>query len=565
MSMKKTKVLCVDDERIILASIAQQLREELGDEIEVETAGDAFEALEIWEENKDNIALVISDQIMPGMKGDEFLIQLHQQNPALKKILLTGQSSMEAVQNAINQADLYRFLSKPWNKTDLVLTVKEAINLYKKERSIQEQNQILQSLYLASKKIQDCANSYQLLTSVEHLVAQNTEPLFQLVYNYKQPSVILRSYIENFNQETIETSVSILINEFIPKLQEESFIVIPNKNNAYNVPWRVLLMIRISDNKVWFLGYQKIKDSDLEWLKLLMENVKIQLQRCILFESLEQKVMERTLEIQKQANIIQEQHRDILQSIQYAKRIQKAIMPKINMQNCPLNFHYLYHPRDIVSGDFYWYRNLGNYILFALGDCTGHGVPGAMLSTLSVSILNQLIADYQRNCKDDICFQANEFLNQFSQNFSESLNRTIDHHAKDGLEIALILYNIQTRELQFAGANMDLWIIRNENLIEIPGDKQSIEGWNPDCKKFNGYHFQCVPNDFWILFTDGIPDQFGGEQNKKFGYKKLRDFFIEYFKPNSNPNQLDWLNHQLREWQGTLPQTDDRLCFVFKV
>lgn len=553
----------MDDEQVILISIAQQLREELGNEIEVETAGDAYEALEIWEENKDNIALVISDQIMPGMKGDELLIQLHQKSPLMKKILLTGQSSMEAIQNAINKADLYRFLSKPWNKTDLILTVKEAINLYKKERSIQEQNQILQSLYLSSKEVQKATNSNQLFELVEQLVTKNTEPLFQLIYKPEESLVCLFSGKEEYNRESIQLKIIALIHEFLPKLQQDSFIVISSKEDIDGIPWKVI--IKISEKKLWFLGYQKIKDAELEWLKLFSENVKIQLQRCLLFESLEQKVEERTQEVQQQANLIQEQHQDILQSIQYANRIQKAILPKINLQNCPLKFHYIYQPKDVVSGDFYWYKNLGNHILFGLGDCTGHGVPGAMLSTLSVSILNQLLVDYQKNSKQEINFQVNEFLNQFAQNFSDSLSQSNGYHAKDGLELGIFLLNLETLELQYSGANMDLWIIRNYQLIELEGSKQSIEGWNITKKTYNGYSFKCEVNDFLILFTDGIPDQFGGDQCKKYGYKKLREFFVEYLKPQSLPNQLDWLSNQLKEWQGNNPQTDDRTCFVFKV
>ncbi len=265
--------------------------------------------------------------------------------------------------------------------------------------------------------------------------------------------------------------------------------------------------------------------------------------------------------------IIEEKNEDILQSIRYAKRIQKAILPKVNIQNCPLDFHYIYEPKDVVSGDFYWFKDYRQHILFGLGDCTGHGVPGAMLATLSISLLNQLVVDFLKSnsAPSQNPRSIDSLFNQFDSQFAENLHQTFDYHAKDGLELGLFSYNLNTRLLQFVGANMDLWIIRNQEVIEIQGKKQSIEGWNLNHNSFTYQALLCQPNDFIVLFTDGIPDQFGGDNNKKFGYKKLREFFIEYLKPENSPNQLDWLEHKLKEWQGEHPQTDDRLCFVFKL
>ncbi len=561
--MGKVKILCVDDERSILANLAQQLREELGNECEIETAGDPLEANEIIQENSNSeIALVISDQIMPKMKGDEFLAQLHQTHPHAKKILLTGQSNMEAIQNAVNKANLYRYLSKPWDKTDLIMTVKEAINLYKKSKKIEENNLLLESIYKNTQILQPVYNTNELINITEQITFQAIDLSFQLFYNIQKQSVVLCRGLITEN----ELHILNWLQNKIPNIQLNKFLIFENNNEIPIKNFKQLIAIELTEKIIWVIGFTKSENNFTQsWLKLFTENLKAQLQKAYLFENMELKIRERTQEVQKQNAIIQEQHQDIMHSIRYAQRIQKAILPKINIKNCPLNFHFLYQPRDIISGDFYWFKNLGDTLLFALGDCTGHGVPGAMLSTLSISILNQLIADFQRKYKEDINFQINEFINQFAQNFSESLNRTYEHHAKDGLEIGLFLFNTQSYELQFAGANMDLWIVRNQKLFEIEGCKQSIEGWNFDFQAFKNNTFQCECNDFIVLFTDGIPDQFGGENNRKFGYKKLREFFIEYLKPENSPNQLDWLNHVLKEWQGNQPQTDDRLCFVFKV
>ena len=571
--MKNSKILLVDDERIVLTGLAQQIKEGIGN-FSIEVAENAEEAIEVCEEIKENqqeIALIISDQLMPGMKGDELLIRLHQMFPDAIKILLTGQASMDAVQNAINHANLYRFLSKPWNKTDLVMSVKEALHLYENNQKLKENNILLDSLYQNTQKLQTIHKTHDLFKLAERITFQEIDLNFQSFIDLKNNQVIHSKGISDYENEKLLTWLPSQINFLSPStfhhLKNKNF-EIPLKNTTETV------IIQLSENIFWIISSESpFKNFAFNWLRLFSENLKIQLQKCFLFENLENQVEQRTHEVKMQAQVIQQQHEDILHSLKYARRIQEAILPKMNIQNCPLKYHYLYQPKDIVSGDFYWYKNLGDIILFALGDCTGHGVPGAMLSTLSISLLNQLITDYSKkwfkvNTIDNNNYQPleiNDFLNLFAMNFSESLNRTLDHHAKDGLEIGIFAFDLSTSTLQFAGANMDLWIIRNQNIIELEGCKQSIEGWNFNFQTYKNNVFSCEPNDFLVLFTDGVADQFGGEQNRKFGYKKLREFFLQYFKPKSSPDQLDWLTQQLREWQGNNEQTDDRLCFVFKV
>ncbi len=147
--MKKPAVICVDDEKIVLDSIKQQLIRHFGEDLFIEIAESGEEALEIMEElhgEGTEIALIISDQIMPSMKGDELLIRVHENLPNTRKILLTGQADVEAVGNAVNQADLYRYISKPWDETDLILTGKEAILSYHRDKTLEIQNEELKEL-----------------------------------------------------------------------------------------------------------------------------------------------------------------------------------------------------------------------------------------------------------------------------------------------------------------------------------------------------------------------------------------------------------------------------------
>ena len=147
--MKKPAIICVDDEKIVIVSLKEQLKREFGSDFIIETAESGDEALEIFDDlssEKVEVQLIISDQIMPGMKGDELLIQIHERNPKIYKILLTGQADVQAVGNAINKANLYRYISKPWEKADLTLTVSEAIRSYNQGEKLEEQSRNLKKL-----------------------------------------------------------------------------------------------------------------------------------------------------------------------------------------------------------------------------------------------------------------------------------------------------------------------------------------------------------------------------------------------------------------------------------
>ena len=169
--MSKGKVVCVDDERAVLISLRDQLTRLLGNDYDIELAESGEEALEILSElqqAKTEVPLIISDQIMPAMKGDELLIQIHNQSPKTLKILLTGQATLDAVVNAVNAANLYRFIAKPWNETDLGLTVREAIRSYSQDKQLVEQNLTLQRI---NQELQ------MLTTSLEQIVAERTSEL----------------------------------------------------------------------------------------------------------------------------------------------------------------------------------------------------------------------------------------------------------------------------------------------------------------------------------------------------------------------------------------------------
>ena len=258
----------------------------------------------------------------------------------------------------------------------------------------------------------------------------------------------------------------------------------------------------------------------------------------------------KTLELQKQQ--IETKNRDITDSIQYAKRIQGAILPsdKTIKQHLKDSF-VLYLPKDIVAGDFYWMDIRTDNILFAAADCTGHGVPGAMVSVVCNNALNRAVREFNLSEPSVILDKVTELV---IETFEQS-----DANIKDGMDIALCSLNIKTNELQYSGANNSLYIIRNEELIETKSDKQPI-GKYANIEPFTNHTQTVLKDDKIYLFTDGYADQFGGEKGKKFKYKQFKELLLNN-RNEPMSKQLDILLSSFNNWKGDLEQIDD-VCVI---
>lgn len=263
--------------------------------------------------------------------------------------------------------------------------------------------------------------------------------------------------------------------------------------------------------------------------------------------------------------IIQEKNKDIFDSINYAERIQNALLPSHEKIGQSLtDFFILYKPKDVISGDFYWYSRVrttpkdgtGEEEIFVIAavDCTGHGVPGALMSIIGGTILNQTLTNAAINTPAE----ALTFLNR-------QMNRTLNT-IKDGMDISLCAVNLKSRQLQFAGANNSVYIVRKKELMEIKADKQSIgaDVEHAEVKIFKNHLFQLEKGDCVYLFTDGYADQFGGSSGKKFKYKQFHEVLIAHHdKPMEE--QCKILDEHHKAWKGNLEQVDDILVIGFRV
>lgn len=271
---------------------------------------------------------------------------------------------------------------------------------------------------------------------------------------------------------------------------------------------------------------------------------------------LEQKVAveEKNKIIEEKNQLVETQHKDIKDSIKYAERIQGAILPPKNLWNSILPNSFVYHkPKDILSGDFYWIAETEDHKFVAAADCTGHGVPGALISIVNYNLLNKAVLEKNITNPGDILDAVNVWL-------TESLHQTSENSTvKDGMDISLIAINKKTNEISFSGANNPLYVYKDSEVIEYKGDKFPVGSFvGEDVKRFTTTTIEVDKGDTLYLFSDGYADQFGGEKGKKFKLKNQREQ-LKIARNLPIIEQRRFLNNRFSEWKGELEQVDDVL------
>jgi serine phosphatase RsbU (regulator of sigma subunit) len=270
-----------------------------------------------------------------------------------------------------------------------------------------------------------------------------------------------------------------------------------------------------------------------------------------------EEILEQKSIIEQQKLQVEEKNREVVDSITYAKRLQDAILPPAAFVGSllPENFVY-YKPKDIVAGDFYWVERgrdaLGNELVFlAVADCTGHGVPGAMVSVVCSNALNRSVKEFGLTNPGIILDKVTDLvLETFSRSESE---------VNDGMDISLAVISSSTGELQWAGANNPLWILRNNEIIEYKANKQPVGRYDHRVP-FTSHTIQLSKNDLLYLFSDGYCDQFGGEKGKKFKEANLRRLLLS-ISNTSLSQQKEQLHQTIINWMGKLEQIDD-ICLI---
>ncbi len=263
--------------------------------------------------------------------------------------------------------------------------------------------------------------------------------------------------------------------------------------------------------------------------------------------------------IYSQKELVEEKQKEIIDSINYAQKIQSAVLTSEEVWKKISPEHFiLFFPKDIVSGDFYWaYNTTHNRSVFALADCTGHGVPGGFMSMLGNSFLNELVVENK-------LFKADVILNKLRDKIIKALGQKGAEDRKDGMDMGLCVWNKLDNTLEYSGANNNLWLIRNDELILFKGDKMPIGQFSEELKPFNSHSIALQKNDLIVLCTDGFADQFGGDGGKKLKSKNLKEFLVSGAGKPLAQQKTDLIT-LFNQWKGNHLQVDDVSLITIKV
>lgn len=363
-----------------------------------------------------------------------------------------------------------------------------------------------------------------------------TTEKYKEAYLYKDSAVVLKDSI--FNKEQIKQALDL----------EEKF-----QNNKKNAELKIQeLNLTLKDKELERNKWQKIIIGGV--LGLVLFFFLILFSRFRLIKKQKRIIAEQKLEVESQKDALQEKQQEILDSISYAKRLQQAILiPEETIKKRFSDCFVLYKPKDIVSGDFYWFAESNLNKIIAVADCTGHGVPGGFMSMMGYEMLQDVLL------KENIT-TTSDALKALDIRMTESLNKS-ERTFRDGMDIALCAFSKHSQQLQYTGANRPLIHISNNQLKEYTPDKNTIggdiDGYN---KTYTKHLISYQPGDVFYIFTDGYADQFGGSSGKKFKYKQLKELLLQIHQEPLSV-QKDKLNTAYQNWKGLLDQVDD-VCIV---
>jgi serine phosphatase RsbU (regulator of sigma subunit) len=266
-------------------------------------------------------------------------------------------------------------------------------------------------------------------------------------------------------------------------------------------------------------------------------------------------ISEQKIIVETQKNIVEEKHKEITDSINYAERIQRSFLASKELLADNLNEHFVFfQPKDVVSGDFYWASKLSNGdFALATADSTGHGVPGAIMSILNISSLEKAV--------EQGLYEPAQILNHTRKTIIERLKKDgSTEGGKDGMDCSLICFDFSNSQFKYASANNPIWVVRENDLIELTSDKMPVGKHDKDQNAFTQHNFKLQKGDMVYTLTDGMPDQFGGQKGKKFMYKQLKEFLV-VISQLPMEIQKQKLSGALDNWKGNLEQVDD-ICVI---
>jgi len=402
------------------------------------------------------------------------------------------------------------------------------LKLLKAERELDrsEKDRLAQSLALEQEKMQVMANEQKVIS------LEQQQRIQQLELNRKNDeAMVLQKTNEALEKDKILKQTELESEKFARKM----------------AVWLGVLMVLVAVIILVSLISSRKRNKELKESKKQIENINADL------EIKNREVLNQNEQISLQKDIIEQKNQSITDSIQYASRIQNAVLPPIDFINeWNIENFILYKPKDIVSGDFYWGMKKNENIIVAAADCTGHGVPGAFMSMLGYAFLDEIVNTKKiENAATILDLLRNEIIITLKQKGSAG-------EARDGMDISIVILDTNTGMIDFAGANNPLYLIRNGKLAKILGDRMPIGIHFTTITPFKNQTLKVFKGDRLYLFSDGYADQFGGPKGKKFMYKPFQDLLLRnYHKPMDGQKEI--LETTFKSWKGDREQVDDVL------
>ena len=422
----------------------------------------------------------------------------------------------------------------------------------------------LGSIFISLEKYDDAISiSQQVINIAQRLGSKedlkfsyvNLKEAFEAKKDYKSANDVLNKLmaikdslrnIDNANQiaeletkfKTKEKETELSEVKLIQKLKEKESNEKLQRKNYFII---ILLVVGILILFIAFLFLKRYKEKQQIAEAISKKNEAIEAQKIV---------------IDKAYQELTEKNKDITDSIKYAQKIQQAVLPShkfITDELSKINIEHfiLFKPKDIVSGDFYWFYKSDTALFYVTADSTGHGVPGGFMSMLGINLLNEIVIERGVTNPGDI-------LNRLRDEIVRSL-KTDDGYSKDGMDAVVCKIDIETKKLEYAAANNPVYLVRNNELIVLPAQKMPV-GYSDNMESFNTGQLQINPLDVIYTITDGFADQFGGPKGKKFKYKQLKEFLTSISKEPMD-KQLNALNLSFENWKGNLEQVDD-VCII---
>jgi serine phosphatase RsbU (regulator of sigma subunit) len=464
-----------------------------------------------------------------------------------KKVLMVAENLPDFKKSMISFTEIGDYLKYITNKTKLDesgLAIKKALyaNAIQKEGEWKSIIEKLDYLVKSGDKSLDKADVKQMLSAYKNLESEKNEKEMKLLRVADSLNTISAALQAKIAEEVViskriedqQQKVTALDREIIKKKVE-----IDQKQKTLEDKDRVILIIAALS----ILG-----------IILLLFSIRSNNQR----RKANKLLSEQKTEIERQKHLVDEKQKEILDSINYAKRIQTALMANSKMMNENLPEHFIFFkPKDIVAGDFYWATPVADGFVYITADSTGHGVPGAFMSLLNISKLNDAIN--KNKTRPDLV------LNEVKEGIIKALNpEGSSEESKDGMDAILCKLDHKNMKLQYAAANNSFCIVRNREVITCKADKMPVGKSHDDSGRFTFNELQLERGDVIYTFTDGYGDQFGGPEGKKFKHKNLRDVFLEVAQlPILKQKEI--IANRFEDWKGDLEQVDDVLVIGVRV